>query len=134
MNKQHKVRYLCSEMDETELAERIAYFGRPKDAWNHVEFSRLKDGGADAIDGDGLNIIDYIEGVKKVTPQILFNYGRDKKYVYGQIYYKVNPHTDEKKSFRFMIGKMDDNKSRKQLERICLDTFYDKIIIENVKL
>lgn len=80
------------------------------------------------------NIIDYIEGVKKVTPQILFNYGRDKKYVYGQIYYKVNPHTDEKKSFRFMIGKMDDNKSRKQLERICLDTFYDKIIIENVKL
>jgi len=61
MNKQHKVRYLCSEMDETELAERIAYFGRPKDAWNHVEFSRLKDGGADAIDGDGLNIIDYIE-------------------------------------------------------------------------
>jgi hypothetical protein len=63
MNKQHKVRYLCSEMDETELAERIAYFGRPKDAWNHVEFSRLKDGGADAIDGDGLNIIDYIEPV-----------------------------------------------------------------------
>ena len=80
------------------------------------------------------NIIDYIEGVKKVTPQILFNYGRDKKYVYGQIYYKVNPNSDDKKSFRFMIGKMDDNKSRKQLERICIDTFYDKIIMEAVKL
>mgnify|MGYP007026271895 CR=1 FL=1 len=30
------------------------------------------------------NTIDYIEGFAKLKPQILYNYGRDKKYIYGQ--------------------------------------------------
>ena len=77
------------------------------------------------------NTIDYIEGFAKLKPQILYNYGRDKKYIYGQVYYQVEPQSTDKKTFRFMIGKMDDNKSRKQLERICLDTFYNKVMDEN---
>ena len=80
------------------------------------------------------NEIEYIEGVKKITPQILYNYGRDGKYIYGQVYYKVNPNSNDKKSFRFMIGKTAEKLSRKKLEKICMDTFYEKIIMENVKL
>jgi adenosyl cobinamide kinase/adenosyl cobinamide phosphate guanylyltransferase len=61
LNPQHKVRYLCSEMDDTELSERIACFEKPEDAWNHVEFSRLDGSGAYCVDPNGLNIVDYIE-------------------------------------------------------------------------
>ena len=77
------------------------------------------------------NSIDYLEGLARIKPQILYNYGRDKKYIYGQVYYQVKPQSTDKKTFRFMIGKMDDNKSRKQLEKICLDTFYKKAVDEN---
>ena len=73
------------------------------------------------------NSIDYLEGLAKLKPQILYNYGRDKKYIYGQLYYQVEPQSSKKKTMRFMIGKMEEKKSRKQLENICLDTFYNKI-------
>ncbi len=61
MNPQHKVKYLCTEMDETELAERVAGFDLPNSAWEHVEFIKLDGQAGDYIDPDGLNIIDYIE-------------------------------------------------------------------------
>ena len=73
------------------------------------------------------NSIDYLEGLDRIKPQILYNYGRDKKYIYGQLYYQVEPQSSKKKTMRFMIGKMEEKKSRKQLENICLDTFYNKI-------
>ena len=73
------------------------------------------------------NSIDYLEGLDRIKPQILYNYGRDKKYIYGQLYYQVEPQSNKKKTMRFMIGKMEEKKSRKQLENICLDTFYNKI-------
>jgi hypothetical protein len=73
------------------------------------------------------NSIDYLEGLARIKPQILYNYGRDKKYIYGQLYYQVEPQSSKKKTMRFMIGKMEEKKSRKQLENICLDTFYNKI-------
>ena len=76
------------------------------------------------------NSIDFIEGLAKIKPQILYNYGRDKKYIYGQVYFKSTPQSTNKKTFRFIIGKMDENKSRKQLEKICVETFYKKIIYE----
>ena len=73
------------------------------------------------------NTIDFIDGLKKLKPQILYNYGRGKKYIYGQVYFKSSPQSSKKKTFRFMIGKMEEKKSRKQLESICLETFYNKI-------
>ena len=76
------------------------------------------------------NSIDFIEGLAKIKPQILYNYGRDKKYIYGQVYFKSTPQSTNKKTFRFIIGKMDENKSRKHLEKICVETFYKKIIYE----
>lgn len=77
------------------------------------------------------NSIDYIEGLAKLKPQILYNYGRDKKYIYGQVYYNVDSQSNKKKTFRFMIGKMGENKSRKNLEKTCLNTFYNKVMDES---
>ena len=45
--------------------------------------------------------IEYISGLSKIKPQIIYNSGRDKKYIYGQIYYFVEPQSPKKKSFRF---------------------------------
>ncbi len=61
MNDHKKVKYLCTEMDETELAERIAGFDKPDGAWSHVDFIKLDGQAADYVDPDRLNIIDYIE-------------------------------------------------------------------------
>lgn len=61
MNKQHRVKYLCTEMDDTELHERISGFELPDTAWDHVDFIKLEGEAGDYIDPDGLNIIDYIE-------------------------------------------------------------------------
>jgi len=61
LNNQHKVKYLCTEMCETELAERIAGFEKPHSAWDHVDFIKLEGDAGDYIDPDGLNIVDYIE-------------------------------------------------------------------------
>ncbi len=61
LNPQHRVTYLCTEMDNTELAERIAGFDKPNSAWDHVNFVSLEGEAGDFIDPDGLNIVDYIE-------------------------------------------------------------------------
>ncbi len=74
------------------------------------------------------NQIDFIENADAVKPQILYNQGRDGKYIYGQIYYLVEPQSIDKKSYRFMIGKTSEKVSRKVLEKRCLEIFYDKYI------
>jgi len=61
LNSHKKVKYLCTEMDETELAERIAGFEKSPESWDHVEFIKLDGEAGDYIDPDALNIIDYIE-------------------------------------------------------------------------
>ena len=76
------------------------------------------------------NLIDFIENSRAVKPQILFNQGRDGKYIYGQVYYFIHPSSTDKKSYRFMIGKTSDKVSRKVLEKRCLEIFYDKYIKE----
>ena len=73
------------------------------------------------------NKIEYFKSILNIKPQILFNQGRDKKYVYGQVYYLVEPTSDRKKSFRFLIGKMSEKKTRKEWEELCVDVFYYKI-------
>ncbi len=80
------------------------------------------------------NIIDYINDFNKLKPQILYNYGRDKQYVYGQVYFKVNPQSKKKQNYRFLLGKMADNKTRTQLEKICKKLFLEKVIGESVKV
>lgn len=76
--------------------------------------------------------ISFFKEIDNIKPQILFNLGRDKKYVYGQIYYYTKPQSTKKKSYRFLIGKMSDDKSRQELESICMDVFYEKVVKEFV--
>ena len=74
------------------------------------------------------NLIDFIENSRAVKPQILFNQGRDGKYIYGQMYYLIEPQSTTRRSYRFMIGKTSENVSRKLLEKKCLEVFYDRYI------
>ena len=78
------------------------------------------------------NKIDYIEGSSAVKTQILYNQGRDGKYIYGQVYYFIHPTSRDKKSYRFLISKTKDKLSRKKLEKLCMDKFYEKVIKENI--
>tara|TARA_R110000796_G_scaffold179653_1_gene296220 strand:+ start:197 stop:541 length:345 start_codon:yes stop_codon:yes gene_type:complete len=78
------------------------------------------------------NNIDYIKGSLSVKPNLLMNQGRDKKYIYGQVYYNINPQSDKKKSYRFLIGKMSDKKSKNELKQICIQHFIDKVIKEHI--
>ena len=74
------------------------------------------------------NLIEFVENSLAVKPQILFNQGRDGKYIYGQIYYLNSPYDTKKHSYRFMIGKTSDELSREELEKRCLEIFHDKYI------
>ena len=74
------------------------------------------------------NLIDFVENSQAVKPQILYNQGRDGKYIYGQIYYLNSPYDTKKTSYRFMIGKTSDELSREELEKRCLEIFHDKYI------
>lgn len=60
MNSDKRVRYINVEMDASELAERISFFGCEKKEWDHVEFCEMEGHGGDIVDPDGLNIIDYL--------------------------------------------------------------------------
>jgi|TARA_Y100000592_G_C5369936_1_gene268022 hypothetical protein len=78
------------------------------------------------------NTIDYLKGSESVKVHIIKNYGRDGKYVYGQVYYNINPQTSDKKPFRFMIGKMTENKSQSEWESLCREVFFNKVIKEHI--
>ena len=80
----------------------------------------------DKLDEIDSNII-YLTELCNIKPNILFNQGRDKKYVYGQVYFYPNPQSTKKKSFRFIIGKMSEKKSIKKWKELCVDVFYYKI-------
>ena len=60
------------------------------------------------------NQIKYINEFIKIKPQLLFNQGRDKKYIYGQVYWYSDDYGSKKKSYRYLIGKMSEKKSRKE--------------------
>jgi len=76
--------------------------------------------------------IRFLTELTNIKPNILFHQGRDKKYVYGQVYFYPNPQSNKKKSFRFIIGKMTEKKSKKQWNEICLNVFYDKYVNEYI--
>ena len=80
-------------------------------------------------DLDSLNDdINYLKELTDIKPQILYNQGRDKKYIYGQIYWYSEGYSSKKKSYRFLIGKMSDKKSRKYLSETCINIFLTKVI------
>jgi hypothetical protein len=59
--KKHKVTYLSSELGTLELRDRIGLFGYPRDVWKGAIFKKVSSNFEDAIDPDGVNIVDYLE-------------------------------------------------------------------------
>ncbi len=59
--KEHKITYLSSELGVLELRDRIALFGYPRDVWKPATFKKVTSNFEDAIDPDGVNIVDYLE-------------------------------------------------------------------------
>lgn len=58
----HKVRYLSSEMTPNEIKDRIKRFGIPQTDWDKfTTFVQRSGNFHDAIDPDGINIIDFLE-------------------------------------------------------------------------
>lgn len=57
----HKIRYLASEMTPNEIRDRIASFGLDRAEWANIEFFERGENFHDAIDPDGINIIDFLE-------------------------------------------------------------------------
>jgi hypothetical protein len=55
------VRYLSSEMTAKEICTRMDFFGKERAAWNSVEFIERSGNFHDAIDPNGINIIDFLE-------------------------------------------------------------------------
>ena len=69
----------------------------------------------------------YYKDTYDIKPTILLNSGRDNKYVYGKIWWYSNGVGSKKKSYRFFLGRMDENKTKTHYEYLCINKFYEKV-------
>ena len=81
-------------------------------------------------------LIQFYKDTLNLTPTILYNSGRDKKYVYGKVWWFSNGVESKKKEYRYFLGKMDKKKPKSFWEDKLLSVFYEKEkeIIEKIKL
>ena len=86
--------------------------------------SRVK--GLEEQNHTNTQLIQFYEDTLNLTPTILYSSGRDKKYVYGKVWWFSNGIGSKKKEYRYFLGKMDENKPKSYWEDILLDKFYDK--------
>ena len=70
--------------------------------------------------------IQFLKDTMNLTTTILYNSGRDKKYVYGKVWWFSNGIGSKKKGYRYFLGKMDEKKPQSVWEQKLLDTFFDK--------
>ena len=74
--------------------------------------------------------IQFLKDTMNLTTTILYNSGRDKKYVYGKVRWYSNLFEEglksKKKEFRYFLGKMDKKKPKYYWEDILLSKFYEK--------
>jgi len=79
-------------------------------------------------------IVEFVGGSENLTPYIMYNYGRDKLYIYGKVWYYDSPMDEAKKDIRFIIGRMKDGESHEVLQKKCLDKFFDRYISQWLEL
>ena len=96
--------------------------------------SRVK--GLEEENQNHIQLIQFYKDTLNLTPTILYNSGRDKKYVYGKVWWYSNGIGSKKKEYRYFLGKMDENKPKSYWEDILLSVFYEKEkeTIEKIKL
>ena len=80
-------------------------------------------------------LIKFYEDTLNLTPTILYNSGRDGKYVYGKVWWFSNGVGSKKKEYRYFLGKMDKKKLKSFWENKLLSVFYEKEMdtIEKIK-
>ena len=71
-------------------------------------------------------LIQFYKDTINLTPTILYNSGRDKKYVYGKVWWFSNGIGSKKKEYRYFLGKMDKKKPKSFWEDKLLSVFYEK--------
>ena len=83
-----------------------------------------------------IQLIQFYKDTLNLTPTILYNSGRDKKYVYGKVWWYSNGIGSKKKEYRYFLGKMDKNKPKSYWVDILLDKFFDKQVdtIKKIKV
>ena len=80
-------------------------------------------------------LIQFYEDTLNLTPTILYNSGRDGKYVYGKVWWFKDGVGSKKKEYRYFLGKMDKKKLKSFWENKLLSVFYEKEMdtIEKIK-
>ena len=71
-------------------------------------------------------LIQFYEDTLNLTPTLLFNSGRDGKYMYGKVWWFSNGIGSKKKEYRYFLGKMDKKKPKSFWEDKLLSVFYEK--------
>ena len=74
-------------------------------------------------------LIKFYEDTLNLTPTILYNSGRDGKYVYGKVWWFSNGVGSKKKEYRYFLGKMDKKKLKSFWENKLLSVFYDRELL-----
>ena len=78
-------------------------------------------------------LIQFLSDTLNLTPTILYDSGRDKKYVYGKVWWFSNGVGSKKKEYRYFLGKMDKKKPKSFWENKLLSVFYEKETIVKTK-
>ena len=71
-------------------------------------------------------LIQFYKDTLNLTPTILYNSGRDKKYVYGKVWWFSDGIGSKKKEYRYFLGKMDKKKPKSFWKDKLLSVFYEK--------
>ena len=71
-------------------------------------------------------LIQFYKDTLNLTPTILYNSGRDKKYVYGKVWWFSDGMGSKKKGYRYFLGKMDEKKPQSFWEEKLLNNFFEK--------
>jgi type III secretory pathway component EscR len=71
-------------------------------------------------------LIQFYKDTLNLTPTILYNSGRDKKYVYGKVWWFSDGMGSKKKGYRYFLGKMDEKKPKSFWEDKLLSVFFEK--------
>ena len=71
-------------------------------------------------------LIQFLSDTLNLTPTILYDSGRDKKYVYGKVWWFSDGMGSKKKGYRYFLGKMDEKKPKSFWEDKLLSVFYEK--------
>ena len=71
-------------------------------------------------------LIQFYKDTLNLTPTILYKSGRDKKYVYGKVWWFSDGMGSKKKGYRYFLGKMDEKKPKSFWEDKLLSVFFEK--------